>query len=318
MIHSIRRAAAAGLISCICAFAAQAQEAKPVRILMNWFAQPDQGGYWQAQVAGLGKEAGIAISGLQGGPKIQTIPQVAAGQAEFGVGNADDILLARLRGAPVKAVFVSLDNVPYDLVYHPDPAIKSITDLKSRTFAVSLGFAYWEWIKKQYAMGAVHEIPVSGDVTLFRNDPNMVQQGYSIFLPFRMDAADIPNAQFKVADLGYRPYDVLFTTDDMIANHGDVVRATMAAVKQGWAQFMADPAAVRTLVTGMNKLFSAELFDKGTTEMVATLLPKDTARIGCMEAARWTEIARQLREVKFLPEGFDEKQGYDATLVPGC
>ena len=94
---------------------AVAQDAEPVRILTNWFIQPDQAGYWQAAQDNLGKEGGIKITVLQGGPKIQTIPQVASGQAEFGIGNADDVLLARLRGAPVRAVFAPLDYVPYTL-----------------------------------------------------------------------------------------------------------------------------------------------------------------------------------------------------------
>jgi NitT/TauT family transport system substrate-binding protein len=107
------------------------------------------------------------------------------------------ILLARLRGAPVRAVFVSMDYVPYTLVYHPSPDIKSITDLKQKTFAVSLGFAYWEWLKKQYGLQGAKEIPVSGDLGLFRNDPNMVQQGYSLYLPARMGAAGIANARSR-------------------------------------------------------------------------------------------------------------------------
>ena len=170
---------------------AWAQELKQVRILTNWFAQPDQAGYWQAQQDNLGKDAGIKITVLQGGPKIQTIPQVASGQAEFGIGNADDVLVARMRGAPVRAVFAHLDFVPYSFVYHSDPSIKSITDLQGRTFAVNIGFAYWEWLKKQYKLTGIREIPVSGDLSLFRNDPKMVQQGYSLYLPARMKAAGI-------------------------------------------------------------------------------------------------------------------------------
>jgi NitT/TauT family transport system substrate-binding protein len=132
---------------------ASAQERKPVKIVTSWFAQADQDD--------LGKEAGIKISVLQGGPKIQTIPQVASGQADFGIGNADDILLARLRGAPVRAIFAHLDYVPYTLVYHTDPAVKSIADLQGRTFAVNLGFGYWEWTKKQFKLTGTREIPAS-------------------------------------------------------------------------------------------------------------------------------------------------------------
>jgi NitT/TauT family transport system substrate-binding protein len=306
----------------VCALAASgaraADKPTPVRILMNWFAQADQGGYWQAQMDGLGKDSGIEISVLQGGPKIQTIPQVAAGQAEFGMGNADDILLARMRGAPVRAVFTALDFVPYTLVYHPDSGIKTVADLKGKTVAVSLGFAYWEWIKKQYALTGTREIPVTGDLSLFKNDSNMVQQGYSIFLPYRMTEIGIANAQFKVAALGYRPYDVLFTTDEMIAKHPETVRAAIAAVKKGWSNFMTDPSKVKPMLLGLNKQISPAVHDLAVKEMLADLLPKDHAKIGCMTEARWTELTKQLQDVKFLPAGFDAKQAYDLSLIPGC
>jgi NitT/TauT family transport system substrate-binding protein len=294
-----------------------AQDLKPVRLLTNWFAQADQSGYWQAMLDDAGRDKGLKITTLQGGPKIQTIPQVAAGQAEFGVGNADDLLLARLRGAPVRAVFVSLDYAPYTLAYHA-PAVGSITDLKPRTFAVNIGFAYWEWLKKQYGLQGAREIPVTGDLSLFKNDPNMVQQGYSIFLPARMSALGIPNAQFKVADLGYKPYDLLFTTDEMIEKNPELVRNTLAALKASWSNFIKDPAKTKPTILGLNNLVTPEVHDAAVKEMISDLLPSDHSKIGCMTDARWEEIGRQLKDVKFLPPDFDVKQGYDRSLVPGC
>ncbi len=308
----------ASALAALLATPALAQEQKPVRLLMNWFAQPDQSGFWQAQLDDAGKDKGLKISTTQGGPKIQTIPQVAAGQAEFGVSNADDLLLARLRGAPVRAVLASMDYVPYTLVYHPSPDIKSITDLKPKTFAVSLGFAYWEWLKKQYGLQGAKEIPVSGDLGLFRNDPNMVQQGYSLYLPARMSAAGIANAQFKVAELGYRPYAVLFTTDDLIAKNPGLVRETVAAVKASWANFMRDPTRALAAEQALNNQIAAEIAALAAKDLIAELLPHDPAKIGCMTDARWDEIGRQLQDVKFLPAEFDVKKAYDKSWVPGC
>ncbi|MBV9627657.1 MAG: ABC transporter substrate-binding protein, partial [Xanthobacteraceae bacterium] len=297
---------------------ALAQEQKPVRLLMNWFAQPDQSGFWQAQIDDAGKDKCLKITTTQGGPKIQTIPQVAAGQAEFGVSNADDLLLARLRGAPVRAVFASMDYVPYSLVYHPSPDIKSITDLKQKTFAVSLGFAYWEWLKKQYGLQGAKEIPVSGDLGLFRNDPNMVQQGYSLYLPARMSAAGIANAQFKVAELGYRPYAVLFTTDDLIAKNPGLVRDTVAAVKASWANFVQDPTKALAAEQALNNQIAPDIAALAAKDLIAELLPRDPSKIGCMTDARWDEIGRQLQDVKFLTAEFDVKKAYDKSWVSGC
>jgi NitT/TauT family transport system substrate-binding protein len=295
-----------------------AEEPKPVRLLMNWFAQADQSGFWQAQVDDAGKDKGIKIVTLQGGPRIQTIPQVAAGQAEFGVANADDVLLARMRGAPVRAVFVSMDYVPYTLVYHPDPAVKSITDLKQKTFAVSLGIANWEWLKQQYGLQGVKEIPVTGDLSLFKADPNMVQQGYFLYLPARMTAAGIPNAQFKVVDLGYRPYVTLFTTDEMIEKNPELVRNTVAAVKTSWSNFMKDPSEIKSYILNMNNQIPPDIHDLAVKGLIANLLPTDHSKIGCMTDDRWEETGRQLKEVKFLPEEFDVKKAYDRSLVPLC
>jgi NitT/TauT family transport system substrate-binding protein len=312
------RALSGALAALAWALPAVAQQARPVRILTNWFIQPDQAGYWQAAQDNLGKEAGIKISVLQGGPRIQTVPQVASGQAEFGIGNADDVLLARQRGAPVRAVFAHLDYVPYTLVYHADPAVKGIADLKGRTFAVNIGNAYWEWTKKQFKLTDTREIPVSGDLSLFRNDPKMVQQGYSLYLPARMAGAGIAVQQITVASLGYRPYNVLFTTDEMIQKNPALVKATIAAVQKGWSNYLRNPSGLKPMMAEMNKQISSEVYDAANKEMIETLISHDLGKIGCMSDARWSELAGQLRSVAFLPAGFNEKLAYDRTLVPGC
>ena len=68
----------------------------------------------------------------------------------------------------------------------------------------------------------------------------------------------------------------------------------------------------------MNKQISSDIYDAANKEMIEKLLSHDLGRIGCMSDARWGELATQLRSVAFLPAGFNEKLGYDRTLVPGC
>jgi NitT/TauT family transport system substrate-binding protein len=298
--------------------AARADEPTTVRILTDWFAQPDQGGYWEAQQEGLGKDAGPRIQVLQGGPKIQTIPQVVAGQAEFGIAAADDLLLARQTGVPVKAIFAHLDYTPRSLVYHTDPAVKSILDLNGRPFAVALGAAYWQWIKVRYGLAPGRVMPVTGDLTMFRDNPKMVQQGLSLYLPARMEAAGIAVSQFTVADLGYRPYYVLFTTDDMIKRHAGVVKQTVAAVKQGWIDFMHDPRTIEASMIKMNGQLQPAIYDAAVRDMADQLVPKNPAGIGCMTPARWTELAKQLASANFLPADFDPAQAYDLSFLGSC
>lgn len=304
--------------SALLALNVNVRAADSVRILADWFGQVDQGGYWQAQVDELGKAKDLKITVLQGGPRIQTIPQVGAGQAEFGIAPADDVLLARAKGAPIRAVFAHLDAVPYTLVYHPSSSVKSPADLNGRSFAVNIGRGYWEWVKKRYSLDKAKEIPVSGDLTLFKQNENMVQQGYWMYLPYRMDKVNIPNAQFRIADLGYRPYLTLFTTDELIEKKPTVVRDTMEAVKLGWQRFVADPKAVIAHTTGLNPQLDKDIQVHAATQIVENAVVKDPSKIGCMTAGRWDELADQLRDLKLLPADFDHRKAVSVDLVPGC
>jgi NitT/TauT family transport system substrate-binding protein len=131
-----------------------------------------------------------------------------------------------------------------------------------------------------------------------------------------MDDAGIATAQFKVADLGYRPYAVLFTTDDMVQQHPDEVRAVITATQKAWTHFVADPTKVRALILGMNSQVPPDVHDKAVAQMIESLVPR--RNFGCMTDARWTEITKQLQDVALLPASFDPKQAYVTSMVPGC
>jgi NitT/TauT family transport system substrate-binding protein len=130
--------------------------------------------------------------------------------------------------------------------------------------------------------------------------------------------AGIPNSQIKVSQLGYKPYAVLFTTDEMIEKNPQLVRDTVAAVKKSWGNFLDDPSKSKPLILGLNSLVSPAVHDAAVKELAADLMPRDHSKIGCMTDARWEEISAQLKDVKFLPADFDPKKAYDRSFVQGC
>ena len=147
----------------------------------------------------------------------------------------------------------------------------------------------------------------------------MVQQGYSLFLPARMAGAGIAVQQITLDSLGYRPYDVLFTTDEMIQKHpsggeGDAV----AAMQKGWASYLHDPSGLQPMMLDMNKQLTPDIYAAANKGMIETLISHDLGKIGCMSDARWGQLASQLKSVGFLPAAFNEKQAYDRSFVPGC
>ena len=288
-----------------------------VTLLMDWFPQGNQSGFWQAQLDNQYHDD-LEITVKSGGPKVRTTIAVASGQVEFGLNGSDSVMMANSKGAKLRAIFVSLGHVPYNLVYHPNTGDKTIQDLNGRRFAVVMGITYWKWVKHKYGLDKVQEFPLTGDLGLFAKSPNMFQQGYSIFLPARMDAKGIPNAQFKVADLGYRPYSVLFTSEKLIKENPALVQAVVDRLSMSFHKSLVDPKPTRDLILSKSKKTTIAIHNNALRLMKRDFLPKDWSKIGCQDPNRWVELANQMKEVDVLPADFDPHQSYDTSFKRGC
>ena len=66
---------------------------REVTLLMDWFPQGNQSGYFQAQFDNQYHDD-VKIIIKSGGPKINTTAQVAAGSVEFGLQASDSVMLA--------------------------------------------------------------------------------------------------------------------------------------------------------------------------------------------------------------------------------
>ena len=296
---------------------AGASYAKEVTLLMDWFPQGNQSGYWQAQFDNEYHDD-VKIVIKSGGPKVNTTAQVAAGSVEFGLQASDSVMLANAKGAGLKGIFVSLNHVPYTLVFHPNTGVNSVKDLDGRPFAVKMGVTYWKWVKHTYQLNAVKEFPLTGDLGLFARTPQQFQQGYSLFLPARLDAKGVANEQITVESLGYRPYSVLFTTDKLIKENPELVQTVVDRLSISFYKSLVDPKPTRDFILSKSKKVNAEIHNNALELMKKDFLPKDWSKIGCQDPQRWVELANQMKEVNVLPANFDPHSSYDTSFKKGC
>ena len=305
------------LLSLVAIVFAAGLHAKEVTLLMDWFPQGNQSGFWQAQFDNKYHDD-VKIKIKSGGPKVNTTSAVASGQVEFGLQASDSVMLANAKGAGLKGIFVSLNHVPYTLVYHPNTGVKSVKDLDGRPFAVKMGVTYWKWVKHTYGLNKVKEFPLTGDLGLFARTPQQFQQGYSLFLPARLDAKGVPNEQITVESLGYRPYSVLFTTDKMIKENRELVQTVVDRLSISFHKSLVDPKPTRDFILSKSKKVNAEIHNNALELMKADFLPKDWSKIGCQNPNRWVELSNQMKEVGVLPANFDPHSSYDTSFKRGC
>ena len=296
---------------------AGASYAKEVTLLIDWYPQGNQSGFWQAQFDNEYHDD-VKIVIKSGGPKVNTTAQVAAGSVEFGLQASDSVMLANAKGAGLKGIFVSLNHVPYTLVFHPNTGVNSVKDLDGRPFAVKMGVTYWKWVKHTYQLNAVKEFPLTGDLGLFARTPQQFQQGYSLFLPARLDAKGVANEQITVESLGYRPYSVLFTTDKLIKENPELVQTVVDRLSISFYKSLVDPKPTRDFILSKSKKVNAEIHNNALELMKKDFLPKDWSKIGCQDPNRWVELANQMKEVNVLPADFDPHSSYDTSFKKGC
>ena len=287
-----------------------------VTLLMDWFPQGNQSGYWQAEFDNK-YHTDVTIKIKAGGPKLNTTQLVASGQVEVGLQGSDSVMMANAKGAGLKGIFVSLNHVPYTLVFHPNQGIKTVNDLEGRPFAVKMGVTYWKWVKYKYGVSA-KEFPLTGDLGLFARTPTQFQQGYSIFLPARLAAKGVATEQITLESLGYRPYSILFTTDKMIKENPELVQAVVDRLSISFHKSLVDPKPTRDFILSKSKKVNAEIHNNALELMKADFLPKDWSKIGCQDPNRWVELSKQLKDINMLPADFNPHDSYDTSFKKGC
>ena len=83
-----------------------------VSLQLNWFPEAEHGGYYTAALYGYFEEEGLEVEILPGGPNSPVIQQLVSGQADFIVGNADQVLTSRAKESGAVALLAPLQKQP--------------------------------------------------------------------------------------------------------------------------------------------------------------------------------------------------------------
>jgi NitT/TauT family transport system substrate-binding protein len=232
-------AAAAGLLLCA---GAQAQE--KFTYMTNWYAQAEHGGFYQAVATGIYKKYGLDVTVKMGGPQVNIMQLMAAGQADCIMGSSDlQMMIARSGGLPVVTVAASFQKDPQVLIAHED--VNSFEEMKGKTILIapSAQRGYWLWLKGKYGFTDAQARPYTFNIQPFVADKNAVQQGYLTSEPFAIQKAGIKAKAFLFADQGWASYATTISCmDDTVKNRSKAVAAFVRGTMEGWKSYLADPA----------------------------------------------------------------------------
>lgn len=284
-----------------------------VTTVLNWFPQSEHGGLFTALEEGIYKEAGLDMTLQPGGPQISATQIVASGKAEFGMGQADEILLARQNGIPVVAVFAIFQKSPQGLMVHGDANVDSMEGLRGKTVYVAGGAAYWEYLKKAYKLEDTTQMAYTGSMAPFLADKNVAQQGYVTSEPFEMKQQNVDVDFLLNADFGYEPYgNVLYTTEDYLENNPEVVKAYVEATAEGFESFKVNYEKIIPAIHKANPDMSVEKLTFAAETMIPLVFEGDAEKngVGYMSKERWENLAKQMKDIGMLKSMPDVTKAY--------
>ncbi len=293
-----------------------------VQLQLNWFPEAEHGGYYAALVHGIYREEGLEVTILRGGPDTPVIPEVARGRIDFGISNADSLLLARAQEADVVALLAPMQHSPRCIMVHAVSGIERLEDLRGVTLAMSEASAFSHFLRRRLPLADVQIVPYPGNIARFLDDPNYAQQGYVFSEPYLARRAGAEPRALMVSDLGFNPYtSVLFARRELIASRPDVVGRMVRASARGWERYLRDPEQTNRHIRSLNEAMELDVLAYGV-EALRPLVLDETARqegTGVMHLERWLELESQLIEAGQLKPGAARvKEAFTTRFLPGA
>ena len=218
--------------------------------MTNWYAQAEHGGFYQAVATGLYKKYGLDVTIKMGGPQVNIVQMMAAGQAECVMGSSDlQMIQMREGGVPVVNVAAVFQKDPQVLIAHED--VKKFEDLKGKTILIasSAQRGYWPWLKAKYGFTDSQTRPYTFNIQPFVADKNSAQQGYLTSEPFAIAKAGVKANTLMFSDQGYPAYATTISCmEKTVKDRSAAVASFVKASMEGWKSYLADPAPANALI----------------------------------------------------------------------
>jgi NitT/TauT family transport system substrate-binding protein len=271
---------------------------------LDWYPVAEDGGEYQALVKNYYRDAGLDVTIAPGGPGPHGIQMVATGRMQFSLGPCDDVILAVRQGAPLLIVGAHMQHNPQAVMVHDDSPVKAFRDLDGRSVMAVPGSAWPSYVEGHYGI-KLNILPMDYGLARFMSDRNFIQQCFITSEPYDVEIHGAKVRTILIADAGYDPYRVIFTSKAFARDHPDAVRAFVAGTIRGWIDFLhGNDAEARARIQAENSSQSTALMDYTIATMKRYHLvggdPAKGERMGLITPARMTALVHTLTELKIL------------------
>ena len=303
--------------------AAAARADDRVAFGLDWKAEAEYGGYYQALATGLYAKRGLDVTIEEGGPQVNHMQLLAAGRLDFNLegGRAIEFAQEKLPFVAVAAIFQKDLAV---LIAHPGEGNDSFAALKGKPIMISADarLGWWRFLAAKYGYDESQIRPYTFNLAPFIINKKAIQEGYASSEPFLIrEKTGIEPVVLSLSEAGYLGYaNIIATSAKLIEERPDIVQRFVDASIEGWYSYLyGDPAPANRLIMQANPEMPGDLIDFGRKTMIAQGIvdsgDAETLGIGAMTDARWQAFYRAMTAVGVYKPGIDIEKAYTTRFV---
>ena len=302
-----------------------AQALDKVHFGINWVAEAEYGGFYQAVATGIYAKHGLEVTIKQGGPQVNQAQLLLSGRLDLNIAsNSFQAMNFVKENLPFRAVAAMYQKSPSVLIAHAGQGNDDFASLKGKPILISgeTRTGWWNFLKAKFAYTDNQIRPYTFNLAPFLADKKAIQQGLLGSEPFSIqEATGEAPVVMLVADAGFTGYGSLITASDKtIQERGDVVQRFLDASFEGWYAYLyGDPAQGDALIRKENPEMPQNLIDysRESLKKHAILDSGDAIEngIGAMSPERWKAFYEQTQAEGLYQPGLDTSKAYTLQFV---
>lgn len=287
-------------------FAPSARALDKVVLQLKWTHAFQFAGYYAAVEKGFYREVGLEVELREAVPGLDPVEEVLSGRAAYGVGNSS-LLLARSAGKPVVALAVVFQHSPVVIMAREYEATQGVHNLIGKRLMVEPQsdelLAYLD--QAGVPLDRVEQLPHSFNPQDLIEGKVDAITAYVTNEPFFLEQAGVPFHLYTPRSVGIDFYgDNLFTTEQVLKQGPERVRAMREASLRGWRYAMAHPEEVIDLIMAKYSQRHPRAFYQFEARQMVPLLMPELIEIGYMNPGRWRHIADTYANLGLMPGDF--------------
>ena len=294
-----------------------------VSLALDWYAYADHAGIETAIEGGIAAKDGVTLDQSVPSDPTTNLTQAAAGKKDLVLTYAPELLIARAKGIPVKAVGAVVPVPLNAVIARGDRGITTPKDLEGRTVGIAgvpSDTALLDTVVKN-AGGDPSKVQTkvvgySLSPALAAGKVDAIIGGYwNIEVP-DLRAKGVPVKVFRLEDNGVPTYDelVLAAGEDTIASNPEGIRRALAAIATGTTSAQGDPSAARRYVIAANP----DIATGPLAAQLALTLPVlvTGGRPLAMDPAQWDALAKWMKAEGLVTSDVSGSAAIDTSLLP--